>query len=670
MTATPLLILSLSLLLIQLNFGLSFFIFPSNQPSFSNQEKFININNIIFKEGDDEDVLNPPKRINSLADMDNDKHVDLVGENGNLWQWNSDDWKFQLKGNTQSNVGVDCPDCHIIAADMNFDGFNDLLVQRKEGDHDVVECFLFNKEVFERNAERRYNSIGIVANLTTGHQFSIFDHNSDMLIDIMGIDQSGVLSVWNNQGVQADVSGVEHLTFKKVSLSTFSGRSVVTPFVPIFADVDGDCNADIVLLTCNDKRGGFTSMSTCQKPVIEFYINYMGSYQYMPTKDILAPRGIGRISVGDMNRDGNMDLVFPVCYPNPTCDDQNEIHIMYNEQIPMCTTIWFSGSNCRKQTDLCTQEKWTFGNLIDHVGMGYDRSLLSDDSQPPTVRIADWNMDGYPDLALTFTYRSKPGISKVEIWNNVQCNENLCEKTNDGAGWTESNRTFEVQEAGMDEVNELNFARAAFFMDLDETGTLDLFVISSQLDGVGNKSMVTGFFNNFHPDAFFFKTMGLNGVTTNGGFGAIVPGFTFKFDIPINDVTSGKLPRVGSQFTSSSYLSLQPPYSFFGLGRENGYIENFFMGAPVTDGIGTKYVKHEPGIIPNSQLICIPKPLESPSQWELQLFVSPTAQSIWVALGVLLTLIMFGIPIIVCWIAERRRDFKTRQRSQAMRTFL
>lgn len=621
------------------------FIFP-NTPSFPNREKFYNINNIVFNNG-------VPKRINSLSDMNNDKHVDLVGENGKIWSWNSGDWKFDVNHALLS----DCDSCHIISSDINYDGFNDLLVQRNVGDFDTIESYIFLKDEFEKNNVVRFEYHGIVANVSSNQQIAIFDNNSDMKIDIIGIDTDNKLAVWENDWSKTK-------SFKKTVFNSFSGNGIITPFSPLIVDIDGDCNADFVMLTCKDLSDGIISISDCEQPIIEFYINNNGKFNREAAKDIYAPKGIGRLTASDINRDGNTDLVFPVCFPQPNCTQDNYIGILYNIQIEMCNSAWFFSSNCRKQTDLCTREKWEIGKVFDKINLGNDRYIYKEPNLPSTVRISDWNMDGYPDFIFASSYHSKPGVSNLEIWNNVDCTNDLCQ-----SGWNSLNRAFQQQTSGMEDVSVLTHVIAGFLIDLDERGALDLIVISKGEDGDTN-NYVNAFFNNFHPDAFFFKNMGLNGVRTNGGYGAIVPGFTFKFNIPTNDITGTRIPRVCSQFISSNYLSLETPYCFFGLGRENGYIENFFMGAPVTDTEKTKYVKHEPGIIPNSQLICIPKPLKSPSNWELELFVSPTAQALWVALAVLFTLVLFGIPILFCWILEKHTDRKSKKMNQAMRTFL
>jgi hypothetical protein len=61
-----------------------------------------------------------------------------------------------------------------------------------------------------------------------------------------------------------------------------------------------------------------------------------------------------------LDGDGNIDVMFPVCWPVGTCAEENSIRIIYNQQRTICTSI-FGGSDCRKDTDLCSgDDSFTF----------------------------------------------------------------------------------------------------------------------------------------------------------------------------------------------------------------------------------------------------------------------------------------------------------------------
>ena len=40
----------------------------------------------------------------------------------------------------------------------------------------------------------------------------------------------------------------------------------------------------------------------------------------------------GRKSTENLDADGSIDVLFPVCYPKPNCTEKNEIHVLYNHQ--------------------------------------------------------------------------------------------------------------------------------------------------------------------------------------------------------------------------------------------------------------------------------------------------------------------------------------------------
>jgi hypothetical protein len=53
----------------------------------------------------------------------------------------------------------------------------------------------------------------------------------------------------------------------------------------------------------------------------------------------------------NLDSDGAVDVLFPVCEPYPTCTSENSIKIIYNVQQKVCQQIWDSG--CRHSGDLC-----------------------------------------------------------------------------------------------------------------------------------------------------------------------------------------------------------------------------------------------------------------------------------------------------------------------------
>lgn len=106
----------------------------------------------------------------------------------------------------------------------------------------------------------------------------------------------------------------------------------------------------------------------------------------------------------------------------------------------------------------------------------------------------------------------------------------------------------------------------------------------------------------------------------------------------------------------STYLALLPPYTHFGVGRSNNYIESFnsvFSFAPKTDGAYSILMKTP--IIPNSQLIvqASPRPADG---WKVELFTNPDQSLYLILVGCGLVLVIIGIIIISLHASEKKID--------------
>jgi len=78
-------------------------------------------------------------------------------------------------------------------------------------------------------------------------------------------------------------------------------------------------------------------------------------------------------------------------------------------------------------------------------------------------------------------------------------------------------------------------------------------------------------------------------------YGDVVTGPSFR--AVITDLDDRKEVIIGSQLTQSSYLSLQLPYAYVGVGRSNNYVEQFTAGYAVN---GNRAIRPWSPIIPNS----------------------------------------------------------------------
>lgn len=103
------------------------------------------------------------------------------------------------------------------------------------------------------------------------------------------------------------------------------------------------------------------------------------------------------------------------------------------------------------------------------------------------------------------------------------------------------------------------------------------------------------------------------------------------------------------QLPQTSYQSLQTPYSFFGLGRTNNYIENLFVGS--TMHTQQHYINME-GVIPNSKVVILP-PSKPGDAWKRELFLRPGEWIPWVTLTVVVGTILLAIIVLVLHLNEK-----------------
>lgn len=184
--------------------------------------------------------------------------------------------------------------------------------------------------------------------------------------------------------------------------------------------------------------------------------------------------------------------------------------------------------------------------------------------------------------------------------------------------------------------------------------------------------------NNYFNDAFFLKTLASNGVCPSWcgldskpsrpgakPFGVNYPGATFKFTVL--DTAGKKRANQVAQYPSSTYAGLSLPYSLFGLGRTNNYVEELFVG--VTKNQSEHYTTYA-GVIPNSQLIIIPYQTEDnlngngekgntggPSEWTLELYIRPGDYVPWVFVVLATAIaILAGVVVGLNWMEKVRKN--------------
>eukprot|EP00920_Eleutheroschizon_duboscqi_P000098 GHVT01000429.1.p1 GENE.GHVT01000429.1~~GHVT01000429.1.p1 ORF type:complete len:349 (-),score=8.31 GHVT01000429.1:402-1448(-) len=276
---------------------------------------------------------------------------------------------------------------------------------------------------------------------------------------------------------------------------------------------------------------------------------------------------------------------------------------------------------------------------------------------PVTIRMGDYNMDGFPD-ALVILQQTSQGQreQKAFLLKNVECF---------GAECSPGGRTFSP--VWDTEMTHLDLAVMATFFDLHEDGILDVIVISMATSGPTSDDLIPHlhtYKNSFDEDAVFVKVTVTSGICTPPSckkpfsYGVNVPGPVISYDTTKYD--GALMKSCATQLSQSAHHALQLPYTIFGLGQTANFLDTLKVGIPRSPGTDVRSSEWT-AIIPNSQMIVIPHPQDNPSRWTKRLFVTPSR-------GVLLTGaaltgtcgFMAAIVGILHW-REKREDEKEKR---------
>lgn len=357
-----------------------------------------------------------------------------------------------------------------------------------------------------------------------------------------------------------------------------------------------------------------------------------------------------------------------------------------------------------------------------HRPLVEDKLTSSTSSQPISLAIGDFNKDGYPDILLLSI---PPGAASdgtketsVHILQNERCGslsdaktKRLCtESSSEG----DDGRWLIVVKDGAEVLDSIDDARSASWVDVDEDGSLDLLLQRTDASSRNQDSRsITFIQNNYFFDAFFLKALTLNGAcfsTCEGSlsnsssdlvkykpWGASLPGSSYKFTV-LDPNGNRRAQQVG-QSPQSSYRSLLTPYSYFGLGRTNNYVEKLFVGSTLKRGevvqgdeegegkgpqvveqraeskIGMKrdYFLSMEGVIPNSQVVISPFYETEPSSpkqeqdstsisWHRELYLHPGDWIAWVLVTLVTLILLLAGFVALMEVKERRQDDRERKK--------
>ncbi|KAI1904078.1 hypothetical protein AGOR_G00001970 [Albula goreensis] len=272
---------------------------------------------------------------------------------------------------------------------------------------------------------------------------------------------------------------------------------------------------------------------------------------------------------------------------------------------------------------------------------------------PITLHLGDYNLDGFPD-ALAILRNTSGSNQQAFLLENVPCANASCR----GVG-----RTFLIH-WDLTDLASIPDAVVATFFDIYEDGILDMIVLGR--GGPKGELAIHALKNNFEADAYFVKVIVLSGLCSNDcpeevkPYGVNQPG---PYIMYTTVDSNGKLKNSSAgQLSQTAHLSLQLPYTVLGLGRSANFLDHLYVGIPRPPGSQDIRMHEWTAIIPNSQLIVIPYPLDDPHSWTAKLYLTPSNIVLLTAI-VLIGVCVFILIIIgvLHWQEKKADDREKRQ---------
>ncbi|KAF7990439.1 hypothetical protein HCN44_000244 [Aphidius gifuensis] len=491
----------------------------------------------------------------------------------------------------------------IVPGDYDGNVFMDILVTTLDNDNILTNVYVL------WNDDGTLNCSGTSKPLIKmiGQPLTI-DYNQDMIIDLFGTDADNHRTFWIfNNGQNSP---------EPIQMNTTISTSIRSPHSNAFLDLNGDFYPDIMITTnehveiWNGSNKGF---------------NYFKKIKW-PYDIIDSINGhIGQSLNLDVELRGELDLILPICFDN---DCKNSTIAIYNNGWHNMNINFIDDHN----------DTWGF------VPSNSDNDKLYNDAI--TLRGGDFNMDGYPDLLATLK-SSKTQIIRSFLLINSPCIKN-CKYIK---------RTFVIEDWNTFNTFKNDTIMAVFY-DFYQNGILDVILV--QHDKIHNKYQVGAFKNDLDYDASFIKVMVLTSLTNpdyplsygslgkkKRTYGTNLPGPSISYDTTTQEGNHRK--AIAAQLPQSAHFSLNLPYTTFGLGRTPNFVDKLLIGV-------AGYSREWRQIIPNSQMVVIPKPIDYPPGWKAQLFVTPSKLIYMSAAALAGTCVLISFIILYLWWKERRED--------------
>ncbi|KAM3143943.1 hypothetical protein pb186bvf_003994 [Paramecium bursaria] len=579
----------------------------------------------------------------AYGDFNGDKSVDIVTisnpqVNVSILYWTNDQF---TQVSACDNCVFDPIIAGIIPGDYNYDGLLDLMIVTYN--QSAYNCIFYMQQTSNDQYPKFIQNISN-PNGSDTYPF-VGDFNGDKTTTVM-ITQGGARYIYNFAN-NTLIPFTDYVS-SDTDCQPYLGYTITSPHFNSVVDISGDCRADLII----------TSQDPSQSQYLEYWYTkytetYKGRYCLQNVQNI-SNIELQSLNFVDVNFDGAIDMVSVVGTLTQS------VVVNYNKiSNPISPpNLCQSGTTNPAQTydypfnpiSTANQDPYTIATQLQFNQTTLFLISYSNDGVSvqfaPFLRFGDYKATGYPGALINLN--NSTGVPRTFYLSNQQCNNDACPQLQTASG-TRNPRYLAIQDPGdgFSQINKFNSINGAFF-DYGENGRLDMLV-----NVAVNKTNynITAFYNYISIDAFYLKSLGINGQCAADSdndihcLGALYYGSTYQFRV--TDIDGTYNPSVGVQLYQSSYSPLQLPYAYNGLGRTNNYVENFYIGIPLQNG----QIKQWTPIIPNSQLIV--SPYLSAKSWTLSIFIEPTEAILVVVIVTVIILLTLGGIIIWKHIKEK-----------------
>jgi len=377
---------------------------------------------------------------------------------------------------------------------------------------------------------------------------------------------------------------------------------------------------------------------------------------------------IGQVSFVDIDFDGTIDALVPLCYDGSKCQNATLLTASLRDLTAKGVVRPFKSVEVIGLGNEMDSPKpsWKFAPYSKSEALG------SGIYSPLAMRFGDFNLDGYPDFLIRMKQDTVPNPTiRTHFLLNVESDDTV--------------RGFMLREEVMDSVlhplsgvdNSEDAVPLATFFDWKEDGVEDIMVVRNKTGGGSAGKVSVGAFTNatLSGDAYFVKIIVLSGIcnepqfkhSCKGGkvdvpYGTNMPGQTICYRTQKSGASIGSeynfVETCAAQLSASSHNSLMLPYNTFGLGMSPNFIESMWVNVTNATDHSKHLTRHWEQIIPNSQLYVIPYPPTRVGDWSMKLFVTPSKSIIFTALSLLGLCVVCVLIILFLHWREKVQDRK------------